>query len=106
HGVADTDNGVIRVNANGTWALIADLSGFQKTHPVANPQPNDFEPDGTWYSMIATQGLLYAVEPNHGELDVISPATGAVRRVVDVSAVEGHIVPTALALHGTSMSEI
>jgi hypothetical protein len=100
HGIAGTDNGIIRVNANGTWNLIADLSAFQKAHPVANPEPDDFEPDGTWYSMISTRGLLYAVEPNHGELDEISPVTGAVRRVVDISAVEGHIVPTAVALHG------
>jgi hypothetical protein len=53
----------------GVGLLIADLSEFQKAHPVANPEPDDFEPDGTWYSMIATRGLLYAVEPNHGELE-------------------------------------
>jgi sugar lactone lactonase YvrE len=100
HGLAGTSNGVIRVNENGTWTLIADLSAFQKAHPVANPEPDDFEPDGTWYSMISARGLLYAVEPNHGELDEISPATGAVTRVVDISAREGHIVPTAIALHG------
>jgi len=38
HGLAGTDNGVFRVNSNGTWTLIADLSIFQKSHPVAQPR--------------------------------------------------------------------
>ena len=34
---------------------------------MANPDPADFEPDGTWYSMVAAHGELYAVEfLNHG----------------------------------------
>ena len=99
HGLAGTDNAVLRVNPDGTTTMIADLSEFQKAHPVRNPEPDDFEPDGTWYSMIAVRGALYAVEPNHGELDMITP-DGGIRRVVDISAVEGHIVPTAVAYHG------
>lgn len=99
HGLENTTNGIIRVNGNGTWTLIADLSAFQKAHPVANPEPDDFEPDGTWYSMVAVRGKLYAVEPNHGELDVIT-TNGQISRVVDISATEGHIVPTAVAYHG------
>jgi len=31
---------------------VATLSKFQKHNPVANPNPGDFEPDGTWYSMV------------------------------------------------------
>jgi hypothetical protein len=100
HGLAGTSNGVLRVNANGTTTLVANLSAFQAAHPVAHPEPDDFEPDGTWYSMVAVGGDLYAVEPNHGEIDRISPTSGAVSRVVDVSASQGHIVPTALAYHG------
>jgi hypothetical protein len=96
HGVPSVPNGVIRVNANSSWSLIANLSFFQKNHPVANPNPDDFEQDGTWYSMIAVGGDLYAVEPNHGELDKITPGVG-VSRVVDISASQGHIVPTAMA---------
>ena len=98
HGVPSVPNGVIRVNANSSWTLIANLSAFQKNHPVLNPEPDDFEPDGTWYSMIAIGGDLYAVEPNHGELDKITPGAG-VSRVVDISASQGHIVPTAMAFH-------
>ena len=69
------------------------------THPVAHPNPGDFEPDGTWYGMVSVRGNLYAVEPNHGEIDKISP-TGQITRVADISATQGHIVPTAVAYHG------
>jgi hypothetical protein len=99
HGLADTHNGVLRVNADGTTTMVANLSAFQKSNPVANPQPDDFEPDGTWYSMIAVHGVFYAIEPNHGELDAISP-NGQVRRVLDISNIQGHIVPTAMAFDG------
>jgi sugar lactone lactonase YvrE len=90
-------NGVIRVNTDGTTDLIANLSAFLMAFPVAHPNPDDFEPDGTWYSMIAVGGNLYAVEPNHGELDRITP-DGQISRVIDISASQGHIVPTAVAV--------
>ena len=64
HGVQNFPNGIIRVHHDGTWEMVADLSAFVKANPVANPDPDDFEPDGTWYSMVAVQGDLYAVEPN------------------------------------------
>jgi glucose/arabinose dehydrogenase len=84
---------------DGTWSLY-DLSAFQRSHPVANPEPDDFEPDGTWYSMVQANGDLYAVEPNHGELDKLSVQSAQVSRVADISASQGHIVPTSVAYHG------
>jgi hypothetical protein len=102
HGVPSTPNGVIRINRNRSWAMIANLSAFQQAHPVANatdPITGDFEPDGTWYSMIAVHGDLYAVEPNHGELDKIT-TSGRVSRVIDISASQGHVVPTVVTHHG------
>ena len=95
HGVPDVPNGVIRVNTDGTWNLIANLSAFEQANPVQNPEPGDFEPDGTWYSMVARGGSLYAVEPNHGELDRIT-SKGKISRIIDVSASQGHIVPTSI----------
>jgi hypothetical protein len=99
HGVAGTNNIILRVNADGTTTEIANLTAFLEANPVQNPEPDDFEPDGTWYSMIAVNGDLYAVEPNHGELDKITP-DGAISRVADISASQGHIVPTAVAYRG------
>lgn len=49
--------------------------------------------------MVAVNGVFYAVEPNHGELDAVSP-DGHIRRVADISLIQGHIVPTAVASEG------
>lgn len=100
HGVPSVPNAVIRVDALAhTWSIVANLSAFQQAHPVAAPEEEDFEPDGTWYSLRAVRGALYAVEPNHGEIDKIT-TDGHISRVIDVSAHEGHIVPTAMTYHG------
>ena len=97
HGVPTVPNGVIRVGSRGRWSLIANLSAFQALHPVANADPEDFEPDGTWYSMISIGGALYPMDSNHGEPDRVTP-NGSISRVIDISANVGHIVPTALAV--------
>lgn len=101
HGLAGTNNGVLRVNSDGTWTQVANLSNFQKNHPVFNSEPDDFEPDGTWYGMTSVNGVMYAVEPNHGELVSITTG-GLIHRVVDISLYQGHIVPTAIAFDGTN----
>src|SRR3954462_3904681 len=67
HGVQSMDNGVLKIMPDGSWKFVANLSAFQQSHPVRNPEPDDFEPDGTWYSMIRVSHDLYALEPNHGE---------------------------------------
>ncbi len=93
HGVANVDNGIAKVESGGSWTLVADISKFVKAHPVAKPEEDDFEPDETSYSMIKAGGDLYVVESNHGALDKVSPG-GDISRVVDISASQGHIVPT------------
>jgi hypothetical protein len=97
-GVVATPNGVIRRNPGGNWTLIADLSAWVATHPVAHPDPEDFNPSGTWYSMVEAGGDLFALNPNTGDFVKITTA-GAISRVVDISATQGHIVPTALNFH-------
>jgi hypothetical protein len=98
HGLFGTNNGIDRVNPNGSVTQIANLSDFIKANPVANPEEDDFEPDGTWYSMVAVNGVLYAVEPNHGEVDRVTTG-GQISRVVDVSASQGHVVPTSIVFN-------
>jgi hypothetical protein len=95
HGVPDVPNGVFKVGPGNTWTMIANLSAFQAANPVAQPDDEDFEPDGTWYSMGAFRGTLYPMDSNHGELDRVRP-NGSISRVVDISAQLGHVVPTAL----------
>ena len=106
HGVPSIPNGVIKVGKHGHWRLIANLSAFQRAHPVANPDPADFEPDGTWYSMIAIGGALYPMDSNHGELDRVT-RSGHISRVIDISASQGHVVPTAIVHHrGTFIANL
>jgi hypothetical protein len=104
HGVPTIPNEVIRLNDDGSWTQIVDLSAYQIANPVKNPDDDDFDPDGTWYSMIAVRGDLYAINPNHQELVRISPTTGEIRRVVDISVTypgnTNWIGPTAIASHG------
>jgi len=104
HGLLETHNSLLRVNPlTGRTSEVANLSAFQMSHPVAAPEPDDFEPDGTWYSMVTFAGAVYALEPNHGEVDRIDPFTGRVSRLSDISATYGHIVPTSLSEHGGSL---
>ena len=108
HGLLGTNNAIIRVNRDGATTQVANLSAFLMAHPVANPEPSvppgDFDPDGTWYSMVAKGDALYALEPNHQEMDRIETANGHISRVVDFSktfpAPQDWRGPTAILRHG------
>jgi hypothetical protein len=105
HGLLGTSNAVIRIQENGTWTEVADLSAYQALHQVAHPDPEDFEPDGTWYSMVAVDHALFAVEPNHQELDKIT-RDGRITRIADLSKTfppdvgYGWYGPTAITYDG------
>lgn len=97
HGNPAHSTGVALVNRNtGQWAMVADIGAYLKTHPAKYESAGDFEPDGTLYSLIAANGLLYTVEPNHGQVFSVSQA-GVIQQVIDISASQGHIVPTSIA---------
>jgi hypothetical protein len=96
HGNTDFPNAVIKVNVkNGTWTKVANMSQALVTYPAKFTSADDYEPDGTWYGMISHEDVLYAVEPNHGQVFSVTPE-GKVRQVIDISASQGHIVPTSL----------
>lgn len=99
HGNPDTPASVIKVDrATGTWTQVANLSEWIMTHPSAISDPADFEPDETFYSMIALRKKLYVVGPNHGQVIEIG-RDGQIRQLIDISASQGHIVPTAITFH-------
>lgn len=96
HGNPNFPNALLRVNVqNGRWTAIADLSLALIGHPAKYTSKDDYEPDGTWYSLVAHRDRLYTVEPNHGQVFSVKPA-GEVHQVIDISASQGHIVPTSL----------
>ena len=104
HGVPGIPNQVFRVNQDKTWTMVANTSGYLMNNPVAHPDPDDFEPDGTPYSITSVGGDLYATQPNQQEIDRINPVNGNISRVVDISILHngdggGWIGPTSMVFH-------
>ena len=103
HGNPDQPNGIVKVDrSSGKWNYITDLSTFYMEHPASYPDAGDFEPDGVPYSMIAHDGQLIAVEPNHGTITATC-ADGSTTEIIDVSFSEGHIVPTSIAANNNNV---
>jgi glucose/arabinose dehydrogenase len=98
HGNKGTVNALLRITASGQAVQVADLSNFLMANPVKNIDPDDFEPDGDFYSMVAVEGKFYVVEANHGVLEEVTP-DGKITRISDISASQGHVVPTSVAYH-------
>ena len=97
HGNATMAAGVMQVNpANGTFRYVGDISTFMHANPVQFPNADDFEPDGTAYSMVSVNNALHVIEPNSGQMLRVDPFSGLISREIDVSASQGHIVPTSV----------
>jgi sugar lactone lactonase YvrE len=96
HGHPDKPNGILKVNADGTTQVVADLSAWVHANPVATPNPADFEPDEGAFAMAELGGALYVAESNHGAIDRVDVASGDVTRLIDMTKTEGHLVPTAI----------
>lgn len=104
HGVADIPNGIFKVNPDKTWKVVANISQYLMNNPVAQPDPDDFEPDGTPYSMVNVGGNLYVTQPNQQEIDRVNPLNGNISRIVDISILHdgdggGWIGPTSMVYH-------
>ncbi|HTE27763.1 ScyD/ScyE family protein [Flavitalea sp.] len=96
HGVLGVPNGIVRINTNGTHTAIADIGAWQVANPVAvGNRGADFEPEGNPFTMIFVDNNFYIVEANQGQL-LKATTGGTVTRVVDLSATQGHLVPTAI----------
>ena len=99
HGNPDAPNGIVRAKVfQGTWSYVADLSTYLMNNPTAVVEAYDYEPDGVFFSMVVHNGMFYAVEPNHGDIVRVNPG-GRAERFIDISAADGHAVPTAIVYH-------
>ena len=88
-GLPDDPAGIVRINRDGSYRYVADISAFIRANPVAN-EPlcgplGDCEPDGVPHSLLAVGGLLYVVETNHNSVLRVNPRTGSIRRLYDLS---------------------
>jgi hypothetical protein len=81
--------GIVRINRDGSYRYVADISRFIRANPVA-AEPlcgslGDCEPDGVPHSLLAVGDKLYVVETNHNSILRVDPRTGAIRRLFDLS---------------------
>ena len=84
HALPGTFNQIIRVGAGGAWSTVANLSAFLQVNPSASPALEDYEPDGTWYSLLSDGKGLVTSEPNHQEIVRVS-SRGAASLLADLS---------------------
>jgi sugar lactone lactonase YvrE len=92
-------NGILRGNPDSTWSSFADLSALLRANwPPTSPMDDDMEPDGMPYALLAVDDKFYIVETNHGGLYEVSH-DGQVTKLVDFTALYGHIAPSVLAYY-------
>lgn len=88
-GLPDHPAGIARIDPNGSWEIVADVSAFIRANPVANEPAcgpeGDCEPDGVPHSLHAHGRWLYVVETNHNSVLRIDPKTGSITRIYDLS---------------------
>jgi plastocyanin len=95
HGNPDQPAGIYELTS-GSPSLVADLGGWLRANPVAEPPEDDFDPEGVWYAMVADAAgeAFWVVESNSEQIARASLA-GEISRVADLSA--ENQVPTAIA---------
>jgi hypothetical protein len=88
-GLPDDPAGVVRINSDGSYTYVADITAFIRANPVANEPPcgpfGDCEPDGVPHSMMVHGDKLLVVETNHNSVLKVDPLSGSVSRVLDLS---------------------
>ena len=88
-GLPNDPAGVVRINPNGSYTYVADITAFVRANPVANEPAcgpfGDCEPDGVPHSMLVHGDKLLVVETNHNSALEVDPLSGTVTRVLDMS---------------------
>ncbi len=88
-GLPDDPAGVVRINPDGTYTYVADITEFIRNNPVAAEPPcgpfGDCEPDGVPHSMMVRGNKLLVVETNHNSVLEVDPFSGSVSRLLDLS---------------------
>ena len=94
--------GIARINPNGTYTIVANISAFIRANPVANEPvcgpEGDCEPDGVPHSLLAHGHHLFVVETNHNSILRVDVRTGAIERRHDLSVQDP--APIILIRHG------
>lgn len=88
-GLPNDPAGVVRINDDGSYTYVADITAFVRANPVASePECGPFadcEPDGVPHSMMVHGDRLLIVETNHNSVLQVDVFSGLVERVLDLS---------------------
>jgi hypothetical protein len=88
-GLPDDPAGIARINPDGSYTFVADISAFIRLNPpMVEPicgVEGDCEPDGVPHTMIADENWFYVMETNHNSLLRVDPDTGEITRIYDLS---------------------
>jgi sugar lactone lactonase YvrE len=87
-GVSYANNAILRVNADGTFSPINDLSAWTQNNPVANPPCCDFDLEGVWWTLNTSHGVFYTNNTNTGDFLRVTP-DGNTTRVIDCRPLRG-----------------
>jgi hypothetical protein len=101
-GLPNDPAGIVRINRDGSYTYVADITAFVRANPVANEPlcgpEGDCEPDGVPHSLLAHGNRLYVVEANHNSIFQVNPRNGNITRLYDLSVMDP--VPIMLVQHG------
>lgn len=88
-GLPNDPAGIVRINQDGSYTYVADITEFIRANPVAvEPECGlfgDCEPDGVPHSMMVRGSKLLVVETNHNSVLEVDPISGTVTRLLDLS---------------------
>ena len=105
HAMPNDPAAILRVNRDGSTTRVADLSAWHAANPPhfikdTNPATTDQEPGGVFHSMIAVGGYLYVVETNRAFLLRVTPETGEIETLYDMSIDNREHNPIVMAQRG------
>lgn len=105
HGLPDDLPAILKVHADGSTSIVADLNAWHRDNPPhyikdTDPATTDQEPGGVFHSMIAVGKHLYLVETNRGFLLRVDPATGVIEKLYDLTIDEREHNPIVLTRRG------
>ena len=79
-GLPNDPAGVVRINNDGSYTYVADITAFIRANPVANEPEcgpfGDCEPDGVPHSLLVDGNHLLVVETNHNSVLRVNPGPG------------------------------
>lgn len=88
-GLPNDPAGVVRINPDGSYTYVADITAFIRANPVTvEPECGplgDCEPDGVPHTLLVDGNQLLVVETNHNSILRVSPSTGEITRLYDLS---------------------